>query len=82
MSPGDADRIDSKQRQGICHRCGWTGLVNKVGRRERKRLHSGRRFGRLCDECVNDLLRRESGRRGAGETGKAKLKAVRDRDVA
>jgi hypothetical protein len=45
-----------KRRYGACHRCGWSGAVAKVGRRERRLLKSGHEFGRLCDECVGDLI--------------------------
>jgi len=46
-----------RQRQGVCHRCGWTGFVGVVRRPDRKRLHTGHQFGRLCHECVADLVR-------------------------
>jgi hypothetical protein len=45
----------SGQRSGTCHRCGWRGMVSTIGRRQRRRLGTSE-FGRLCDECVSDLL--------------------------
>lgn len=45
------------QRQGVCHRCGWTGIVGTVHRHDRKRLHVGHQFGRLCRDCAGDLTR-------------------------
>ena len=32
-------------------------LVGEVRGRERRILKTGHRFGRLCEECVNDILR-------------------------
>jgi hypothetical protein len=54
-----SDRIGELrgQRQGVCHRCGWVGIVGEVHGRERRILRTGHRFGRLCEECVNDVLR-------------------------
>jgi hypothetical protein len=46
-----------RQRQGVCHRCGWPGAVGVVGRSARRRLRTGHQFGRLCHECVDDLAR-------------------------
>jgi hypothetical protein len=46
-----------KQRQGVCHRCGWTGIVGEVHGHDRRSLKIGHRFGRLCRECVTDLHR-------------------------
>jgi hypothetical protein len=45
------------QRQGVCHRCGWPGIVGEVRHHDRRRLQSGHSYGRLCRECVNDLHR-------------------------
>ena len=71
-----------KQRPGVCHRCGWTGPVSKVGRVDRKRLKAGKSFGRLCDECIDDLLRQQSAGEGTQAHRKARLKVLRHRDVA
>jgi hypothetical protein len=46
-----------RQRQGVCHRCGWTNVVGVVRRTDRRRLRTGHQFGRLCYECVVDLAR-------------------------
>jgi hypothetical protein len=78
MSSGEDRSGTSKQREGVCHRCGWNGLVTKVGRRERKRLHIDKAYGRLCNECITDLSNRQSSSQGT----ESKLKAVRDRHVA
>jgi hypothetical protein len=45
-----------RHRFGVCHRCGWTALVSKVGREDHRRIGIGRAFGRLCDDCFDDLL--------------------------
>jgi hypothetical protein len=82
MSSGEEVQGTPKHHPGTCHRCGWHGPVTKVARRDRKRLHSGKAYGRLCDECVNDLLRQKTEPHGTQSTGRAKLKAVIDRDVA
>jgi hypothetical protein len=44
------------QRPGVCHRCGWRGIVGTLHRRDREILGSGQHYGRLCQECVSDLL--------------------------
>lgn len=46
-------------RPGVCHRCGWSGPVSKVRRRDRKLFNIGRTYGRLCSECVEALVGRE-----------------------
>jgi hypothetical protein len=45
-----------RSRRGVCHRCGWKGSVTKLARRERARLDA-KEFGRLCSDCVDDLVR-------------------------
>jgi hypothetical protein len=70
-----------KQRDGVCHRCGWRGLVLKVGRRERKSLGVDRSYGRLCRDCARDLLIQHRSEPAKGAR-KSKLRAIRDRDVA
>jgi hypothetical protein len=68
-------------RLGACHRCGWAGTVGKVRRRDRKRLLSGVTYGRLCPDCVADLLQGQS---AAAPATHVELKSVkyRHRDVA
>lgn len=43
-------------RPGVCHRCGWNGSVCRVTRGDRRRMKTGRAFGRLCDQCAEALL--------------------------
>ena len=71
-----------KQRSGVCHRCGWTRPVSKVGQVDRKRLGTGRSFSRLCDECIDDLLHQQSAAKGKNAPRKTKLRVLRHRDVA
>lgn len=42
-------------RQAACHRCGWDQPLTRVDGRNRGRLGSGRSFGWLCDDCIDDL---------------------------
>lgn len=70
-----------KQRYGTCHRCGWKGSVSKVDRQDRKQLGTGRTFGRLCDDCVDDLLM-PHGASVFGPPKHGKLKSGRSRHVA
>lgn len=69
-----------KQRPGVCHRCGWKGLVSKVSRRQRKQLRTGHTFGRLCRDCLIELAYVAS--IPADQKKPARLKAVRNRKVA
>jgi hypothetical protein len=69
-----------KQRSGVCHRCGWTQPVSKVGRADRQRLVTS--FRRLCDECFDDLCRNHVGNQGSKASRQAKLRVLRHRDVA
>lgn len=77
LQHGDQD--GGRHRYGTCHLCGWKGAVAKVGRRDRKRLKTGRTFGRLCDECVSDLLGTET---ASGEAKPTQRKFVRNVHVA
>jgi hypothetical protein len=75
------------QRQGVCHRCGWPGIVGQVRGRDRRILKTGHRFGRLCQECVSDVLRAQPVFRStysvaAVKAGRAAAKAGRIRQVA
>jgi hypothetical protein len=75
------------QRQGVCHRCGWPGIVGEVRGRDRRTLKTGRRFGRLCQECVNDIVRAQPVFRStysvaAVKAGRTTAKAGRIRQVA
>ncbi len=66
----------------MCHRCGWKGVVGRVSRRDRKHMQSGHAYGRLCQECVADLVREASVARTTKGSGPVRLTVVRDRDVA
>jgi hypothetical protein len=68
------------QRQGVCHRCGWAGTVGVVRGRDRRILKTGHRFGRLCQECVNDIVRAQPVFRSTHSV--AAVKAGRVRQVA
>jgi hypothetical protein len=48
--------VSHRHWQGVCHRCGWSGAVSRVGLRDRRRFGGGMAFGRLCDDCANTLL--------------------------
>jgi len=80
IQPEDGTTGAGRASSGVCHRCGWRGPVAKVGRADRKRLHTGRTFGRLCDDCVNDLLHQQDG--SVNQRKPARLRSVRHRDVA
>jgi hypothetical protein len=43
-------------RYGVCHCCGWKGMVGKPRRRDQRHMRSGSTYGRLCEECAVDLL--------------------------
>ena len=68
------------QRQGVCHRCGWPSMVGAVRGRDRMILMTGHRFGRLCQECVNDIMRAQPVFRSTYSV--AAVKAGRVRQVA
>jgi len=68
------------QRQGVCHRCGWPGIVGEVRWRDRRILKTGHRFGRLCHECVSGIYRAQPVFRSTYSV--AAVKAARTRQVA
>jgi hypothetical protein len=75
------------RRHGVCHRCGWPGMVGVVRRRDRRILKTGHRFGRLCQECVNDIIRAQpvfqsTHSVAAVKAGRTTAKAGRIRQVA
>jgi hypothetical protein len=47
--------VSQRHWHGVCHRCGWSGAVSRVGLRSRRKLGTGMAFGRLCDDCVTAL---------------------------
>ncbi len=71
-----------RHRQGVCHRCGWRGSVSKVGRRRRAQFRTSQVYGRLCDECVEDLLRGEGNARSEQAPGTGGSGDSGDLDVA
>ncbi len=81
VDPAERTNNFHRHRYGVCHRCGWKGSVAKVGRHERALLGTNRTYGRLCDECVADLLRSKAPLRETGAPGTVQLKAD-DFDVA
>jgi hypothetical protein len=82
MVHGNHAGMPSKMRHGTCHRCGWSGAVVKIGRPERTLLKSGHSYGRLCGECIDDLVRTQSQVPVVQETEKPNLRAVAHLDVA
>ena len=57
-----------------------TGPVTKVTRHDRKRLNTGREYGRMCEECIHDLLGTQIGQSGREKAGRRR--SVRNRRVA
>ncbi len=68
------------QRYGTCHRCGWKGSVARVKRRDRKLLNIGHDYGRMCEECIHDLLGPQVEQNEREKAGKRR--SVRNRHVA
>jgi hypothetical protein len=69
-----------RTRHGVCHRCGWRGMVGKPAGPLRR--VTGRRLSlrRLCPECAQALVANEGAdsvpgpaaqRRGRGRSGPA-----------
>jgi len=71
-----------KHRPGVCHRCGWAGAVSRPSRRQRQQLRIGRSFGRLCDDCLKDLVRHPSSAVAPQAGQGRKRETVRQRHVA
>jgi len=82
MSPGDHVFMVRKRVHGVCHRCGWSGYVTKFRRRDRKLVGIGRTYGRLCQQCFDELLANQSAPEGTKAGGGRRLKTIRDSDVA
>ena len=55
MDDRTAGDSDGRTSTGRCHRCGWSGTVVHVPRKERKALGLDRSVARLCPECLTDL---------------------------
>jgi hypothetical protein len=66
MSHGNDRKTPSPELQGACHRCGWRGMVSKLSGPDRKTLGTGRAYGRLCPECIDEL---RTGRPPRQDTG-------------
>jgi hypothetical protein len=45
-----------RQPDGVCHRCGWSGPVCPIPLKGLRYLKSAVAFGRICDECAEDLF--------------------------
>jgi hypothetical protein len=43
-------------RSGVCHRCGWRGMVSRVVDRPRRFRTLAQGYGRLCIDCAADLI--------------------------
>ncbi|MGP0111087.1 MAG: hypothetical protein ACLPR9_19900 [Acidimicrobiales bacterium] len=71
-----------RHRHGVCHRCGWRGPVVKIGRRDRALLRTSEAYGRLCEGCIDDLLRGHVPLHGAVAPETVERKATGDFDVA
>ncbi len=80
MAPVEGRPASSKHRPGVCHRCGWKGPVVRVSRRLRRELHTGHTYGRLCDDCVAELVAEPTA--AADQKKPARLRSVRNRKVA
>lgn len=72
-----------RHRHGVCHRCGWSGSVVRVSRRKRwALLRMNQVYRRLCDECVDDLVREQRSSQDGRATGTRMSKVTGDLDVA
>lgn len=78
----DDDSRRARSRHGVCHRCGWRGMVARPRRQDRKRLRTRRAFGRMCDDCQNELIGHTLEGSGTTALRKFRNKALRSRDVA
>jgi len=82
MHASDNPTSGRRHSSGSCHRCGWRGDVLRVGRPDRKLLGTGRKYGRLCDDCYNELRVGPHALAAARTPRHPHLRSVRDRDVA
>ena len=72
----------AKVRDGVCHRCGWSGRVARIGRHQRKILKFDRAYSFLCADCVNDLLDQRVRDEGESILMQKQIKRLGHRDVA
>ncbi len=54
---GGQDEADggTTTRTGRCQRCGWSGTVERLPRKERRSLGVDRSIAYVCPECLADL---------------------------
>ena len=55
MDDGTAGDSGARTSTGRCHRCGWSGTVVHLRRKERRALGLDRSVAYLCPECLTDL---------------------------
>ena len=82
MSQGYAIAGARKARPGVCHRCGWKGMVSKISRSDRQTVEVDRSVSRLCHECASDLVRADSEAADLTATQVVDPKSTRHRHVA
>jgi hypothetical protein len=71
-----------KPRPGVCHRCGWRGLVGKVSRRDRRFSVVAHDYARLCEDCTTVVVQGGTTARVDHGAGHVKMTVVKDSDVA
>jgi len=67
---------------GVCHRCGWSTVVVKTTRVDRRHMGVEASERHLCRECVDDLISARSGAASVNTLHLAATKPDRHRDVA
>jgi hypothetical protein len=79
-----ADAIDEARKvgPGVCHRCGWSAMVIKMTRADRRVMGVESSVRRLCHECVGDLVSARSGTAGPTVMHPAGIKRERHLHVA
>jgi hypothetical protein len=82
MSQGYAIAEARESRPGVCHRCGWKGMVTKISRSARQAMEEERPVRRLCHECASDLVRADSETADPTATRVVDLKSTRRQHVA
>ena len=79
MLHADAIAEARKVGPGVCHRCGWSAMVIKTTRGDRRDMGVEASVRRLCHECVGDLVSAQSG--AAGPTVMHPAETKRDRHL-
>src|SRR5664279_2166190 len=82
LSQGYAIAEARKTRPGVCHRCGWEGMVSKISRSDRQTVEVDSSVSRLCHECASDLVREDSEAADPTATQVVDPKSTRHRHVA